>query len=409
MKTNYRKELSLLLWALFISIFGMGQVQSDSLVNSHKNSFNYTTPNTLATHPLEIFQSRYQSNFQLQAAQKPSFSINISSGNVWLPYVKGYIPLDEKDIAYMKELPWHYRNGALPLDAPFETISLEVDGTIRMYQFEFSIPFRRKHEVRVNTRLFSMDAGRVPYSLISSDQFLEWFHSNIAGGEDPFARRVYGFNRTRFAYTDIHGNSLHVPFNKLLFSGIDLSYYYYPTSKWMTQRNISVNAGAHLGLNLNIVNPSIDIGLSATVNRTFWEKNNRHFQLGINTVVIRRNIVEHHSAMQLSDRKYAIRSEILFAYHKRLRNGNTLTFGTTYALRNAISNPEIGEYIIMAGEGFSTHWNYAVSHLYRPMQNNSAYVAYSFGAYTFWSCMKEDFHVDNAPDSQMVVGIKVEF
>ena len=239
------------------------QTVKDSADN---NSHSVFYGNRLSTHPFGILTSRTNHNFQTAPAKKISLAINMSSGNVWLPYVKAYQPLNEEDKIVMRSYLWHQRESRFdPTNKPNKSIELHADGVIRLYQVNLNIPLPEKHDLNIYTRAFSLDKGKVPFSLLTSDQFIEWFHSNISGGEDPFARKVYGLDNILIYYKDENGKLLEINKGGLTLSGIDLSYNYYPVLKGLRKKKIYTNLGLQLGGNVSNFNPSLDFGFNSSI------------------------------------------------------------------------------------------------------------------------------------------------
>jgi len=89
-----------------------------------------------------------------------SVTTNYSSGNVWLPYVKSYSPLNEEDRVAMQNFLWHEREWRYDIaNSPSKTMEFEADGVFREYQIKFNIPLSNLHEIKINNRMFSIDYG----------------------------------------------------------------------------------------------------------------------------------------------------------------------------------------------------------------------------------------------------------
>jgi len=255
--------------------------QTDTLKADAPGSYDVYYANRLSTHPFGIHTSRINHNFQTAQAKKISLAINLSSGNVWLPYVEAHQPLGEDERNLVRSYPWHQRYAHFDQNAsPSESIKFHADGVVRFYQVNLSFPLAEKHDLNINARAFSLDEGRVPYSLLSSDRFIEWFHSNIYGGEDPFARKVYGLEKAMIHYEDENGNVLEMQDGGLKLSGLDLSYNYYPDFVVLQERGVYTNFGLQLGGNFYHSNPSLDLGLQSSLVKNFYLRNRNELHLG---------------------------------------------------------------------------------------------------------------------------------
>ncbi|MFN8134602.1 MAG: hypothetical protein U0Z17_05050 [Bacteroidales bacterium] len=387
--------------------FCFSQKVYDSL--DYENTFAAYHANTMSTHPFGIFISRISPDFQLKPSKKISVSLTISSGNVWLPYVKAYIPVNEADRDAMSRLIWHEREGNFDLlNTPSRTMDFEADGTIRLCLVKLNIPVSRTSELRISTRMFSLDSGRLPYSSLTSDQFIEWFHSHISGGEDPFARKVYGYNHACIAYTDQDGNVFRMQNHQSLFTGIDLSYYYYPQFTWFENRNFYMSLGFQLGINVNKVNAAADIGINPTLVKRFILTKHSEIHFGAGLGLLKQSVVRFKEGVALSNADFLFSSEFLLKYLIRFRNLNSLSVATNYWIQNAYNKPDEFDYMVLTGERISTHWNYAISHLYRPITANSLIITYTKGDLAFSVYFREDLLVDNAPDLQTGVGVMIK-
>lgn len=299
---------------LYIFLFIL--ISTNSFSQTNNESFKKYLPqstyyaNTLSVHPFGIFTSRVNNNFQIKPDKKPSITINFSSGNIWLPYVKAYNPLNDLDRATIRNIVWHEREAAYDINRPSEITDFHADGVIREYKIRLNFPISDKHEIKINSRMFSLDPGNIPYSLVTSDQFIEWFHSNLAGGEDPFARKDYGFNHAKIHYRDANGKTLQLNKGDFMFSGIDLSYYYYPNYSFLERRNIYTTAGFQTGFNLNKINPSLDLGVNFTVLKGIKLKSHKkELRLGVSLGALRQKLFRFGDGIKLSNNILLFQSE----------------------------------------------------------------------------------------------------
>ncbi len=384
------------------------QTGNDSIYKADSNPIFYA--NRLSTHPFGIFSSRVNHNFQTKSAKKISLAANISNGNVWLPNVKAYIPLDETDIYTMQNYIWHEREAFYDEEnSPSKTIEFHADGVIRFYQINLNIPLSAKHELKINTRAFSIDAGKVPYSLLTSDRFIEWFHSNISGGEDPFARKHYGLEHALIRYTDNNGKNLEINEGDLMLSGIDLSYSYYPVINSLAKKNIYTNISVLLGANVSHINPSLDLGFNSSIIKEIDLRNRKKLRLGLSISTLHQKIIRFGEGIQLTNKKLLLGSEFLVNYTIPTKKNGSVTFATTYFAQNSFNKRSEYKSIVLTGERISTHWHYSISHLYRVLAANYFIVTYSKGIFAFSIYIREDFAVDNAPDAQAGFGVRMSF
>lgn len=337
-----------------------------------------------------------------------SFTTSFSSGNVWLPYVKSYNPLNEEDKITMRNLLWHERESQYNVtDSPSKTREFHADGVIREYQIKFSIPISDKHEIKVNSRMFSLDYGKVPYSLLTSDQAIEWFHSEIYGGEDPFARKVYGLNQAEISYTDENGKSFQLDKDDFIFSGIELSYYYYPGFKFLKRSDIYSNVGIQAGFNTSRINPSLDLGLNLSLLKIHQLKNHaRELRFGLSSSALGQKLLQFDDPVELSNKRFLFALELLLEYVKHMNHRSYFSIATTWSVQSSYNRRSDFDHLVLSGQRFSTHWHYAISHLHRQLCSNNLVFTYARGNIAFWVYLKEDLLVDNAPDLQTGIGLR---
>lgn len=364
--------------------------------------------NTLSVHPFGIFLSRVNNNFQIKADKKASITLNYSGGNVWLPYVKAYNPLNEDDRDEMKNNIWYNREVNFDINNPSKVTEFQADGVIREYQLKLNLPISENHEIKLNSRMFSLDRGRFPYSGLTSDQFIEWFHSNIAGGEDPFARKDYGFNQANIYYKDADGKTMQIDNGDFIFSGIDLSYYYYPDWYFLQKREIYLNIGLQTGLNLSKINSSLDLGLNFTaLKRVKLTNQKKELRIGLSNGVLRPKVFDFGNGVELSNNKFLLHSEFLFEYVKHINTNKYFSVATTWIVQNSYNKKSDFDYLVLTGQRIESHWHYAISHLYRVLSANNLVLSYKNGNVVFWIYLREDLLVDNAPDLQTGIGLKL--
>ena len=399
---------------LMLLIFECGvcssQTKNDSINCIKLNTDPTFFINRQSTHPLGIFMSRIDHNFRIAPVRKTSLALNVSNGNVWLPYVKAYFPLNESDRNAMRSIVWHEREGNFDkANTPSQTMEFHADAIIRLYQLNFNIPLSVKSELSIATRAFSVDAGKVPYSLLSSDRFIEWYHSNLSRFEDPFARKVYGFDKVKIQYKDKSGKEFELKNGDFVFSGFEMSYYYYPAFKRLEKNKIYTNFGFQLGVNTTAINPSADLGFNSSLIKQFNLKSGKQIHFGISGAALRQKLLSFGEGVQLSNNKYLLSTEFLLEYVIPLKRNSCFSIATTYFIQSSYNKNSERDYYVLTGERISTHWSYSISHLYRVLTANYFMIAFSKGAFAVSVYVREDLLVDNAPDVQTGIGFKVRF
>lgn len=406
---RFRQNLYACLILIFLySSLCRAQSKTDSLEHKHPSSVFYAI--RLSTHPLGMLSSRTDNTFQTEAAKKISLAINLSSGNVWLPYVKAYQPMNEEDKTLMRALDWNDRDYFYDQEnKPSESIEFQADGVFRFFQIQLNLPLTEKHELKINTRAFTLDEGKVPWSLLTSDRLIEWFHSHISGGEDPFARRVYGLDQAYMSYVDENGKSLEVIKGQLSWSGFDLAYTHYPGFKGLQKHQIYTNFGMQLGVNVSQFNPSLDLGFNASLVKNIAFNNSQQLRLGVGLSSFHQHLVRFGDGVQLRNKHSLLSSELLVNYIIPGKRNGYFSLALSYYIQSSYNKKRDFETLVLTGDRIVSHWHYSISHLYKVLSANYLIFSYAKGAVAYSVYIREDFSVDNAPDAQVGIGIKISF
>ena len=121
------------------------------------------------------------------------------------------------------------------------------------------------------------------------------------------------------------------------------------------------------------------------------------------------NFLSFGDGLQLSNKKLLLSSELLFNYLIPTKKNGCFSIAASYFIQSSYNKKRDFESIVLTGERFSTHWHYSISHLYRILTANYLIVTYSKRDFAFSIFLREDFFVDNAPDAQVGIGVKVGF
>lgn len=370
------------------------------------NSNGITKPSILSSHPYGILFSRWQGNFKSQVTAKFNLDISLESGNVWSPPVTAYIPSDPSVRAIASEYLWHDREFIINVNQiEGSTLEVENDGVIRGLRINLNVPINSKSELNLGLRSFLLTRGKFPYSIFTNDEFIEFFHDNIAGGDDPFDRKLYPYNEALIRYQDRNNNVMTIENGDFIFSGIEVTYYRY--TNWF--KSLNFNYGGHLGVNTSSYNSSLDLGLSANLSKIYALKNDQTFSAGISLGGSKNNLVDFKSDnMEFGTNSFIGYLETILEYSFLSKSKRTRhSFGADFYLQTSLNKKSEYEYIIPTKNGTSfKSWNTGISNLYT--NNNYWTFMYSFTkkmTTTFY--LQQDLTVNNNPDLQ--TGVRVAF
>jgi len=381
--------------------------QKDTLV--FKNGID--NPNILTTHHFGIFSSRIQTNFKFQAPKKTTLSFNAVSGNNFHPFVEAYFPKDPEVRKQLSEITWYNRPFTFidQESTPADYMNIVIDAVIKDLRIGLSLPISQHQELTVNVRSYLITKGTYPFSFFTNDEIIEWIHSNIAGGEDPYGRKYYGMNQVNFEYFDRNGNTLKLENNDFFIGGLEVSHYYYPKLTINETKHIFLNLGTHLGINTSKYNSCLDIGVSANAIKNMVFKNNYEFNVAVGANLLRKNLIDFKEVIDLGNNKYLATLESNLEIVKRTKRGNFNAFGVNYQIQSRYNKKEEADYYKLLGkwQEINGGWQHGVETLYKALSNWSFIYTYGTPKLQLSLYVKEDFLVNNAPDFQTGIGFKV--
>ena len=368
-------------------------------------------PSILATHHFGIFSSRINTNFKFTTQKSTTLAFTSSSGNNFHPFVETYIPKDPMVQEAQSKLAWYHRNFHFVNQetTPADYMNIIIDAVIKEFRLGTTIPLAKKHELDVTLRSYLITKGKYPFSIFSSDESIEWFHSTIAGGEDPYGRRYYGLNQVNFKYQDRNGNTLQLNNNDFFISGIELNHYYYPTFSINKTKNIHINFGSHLGINTSKYNPSLDIGVSTNAVKKVPFKNNYELNVGVGMSVLHKNLVNFKEVIDLGNNPFlaTVESDIQIAKYTKQKNYNALS--VNYQIQSRYNKLKEADYYRLIGKWKEINggWQHGISTLYTALSYWTFIYTYGRPNLTLSLYFKEDFRVNNATDFQTGISLKL--
>ena len=358
------------------------------------------TPPFLPTHPLGIFSLRLAEDFRMTPPEEPFLNISFSNGNCWSPLVTAYIPTESAEIERMRSLPWHVREKSFSEDAAeYQKLMYTADGVLRELRLDLGFKVKEAHEIGIISRAYYLSAGEAPTALLTSDQFIEWFHSDVYKDPDPFARRIYGFNQARIRFQDKDGEVLEFKERDVFLPATELKYSYYPG--WLNSRNFALKATSHVAFIHHKYNTSLDGGLAVTAIKNFSFTDYRSFQIGCSPGVVRRRLIAADDNVDFIEAETGITLQGVFRYSWLSRNNgrSTLSLGMHNQSAYYTGDKSYG-YWALAGERYTSHWAVTFHHLFRNLQAWT--LAYQHSRkYDITFYIQEDLLVNNGPDVQV--------
>lgn len=370
-------------------------------------------PTLQPTHHFGIFSSRINQNFKLRPSINREIRLSTESGNSFQPFVEAYLPKDQNIRNDFSTKIWYNRQFDFidQVSTPSEYMNIIIDAVIKGFHLDFTIPFSKTHELTISIRSYLLTKGKYPFSIFTSDEFIEWFHSNIAGGEDPFGRKYYGINQVHFKYTDRNGKILVLNNGAFFVGNLQLNHHFYPKLLWNKKKNIFINFGSHFGINTSQYNTSLDIGVSANLVKKFKFKNHNEIHFGIGGSILRKNLINFKDVVELGNNKYLARIETEIEFTKFTLKKNYNSFGLHYQLHTRYNKLKEASYLHLKGKwnAINAGWHHGFTTLYEGLSAFSFVYTYGNPKYKLTLYLNEDFKVNNAPDAQTGISILIPF
>ncbi|WP_242158704.1 hypothetical protein [Aestuariivivens sediminis] len=368
-------------------------------------------PNILATHHFGMFSSRIEQNLKITPPKTIVFAFNYSSGNTFHPFVEAYFPKDPTVRKELSQVVWHSRkfNFIDQESTPADYLNIVVDAVIKEFRLNFNIPMSRHHELGISLRSYLITKGKYPFSIFTNDEAIEWFHSTIWGGEDPYGRRYYGLNQVNFEYNDRHGNHLALHQNDFFISGIELNHYYYPAFLTHTSKQLYFNMGTHLGINTTRFNPSIDFGMSFTGIKKIFLNTNKVLHVGAGAGLLRKNMINFKEVVDLGTNRFLATIDANIEFTKYTLKNHFHAFSANYHIQSRYNKLEEADYYKLLGKWKEINggWQHGVEKLYKALSDWTFIYTYGSSNFKLSLYFKEDFLVNNAPDFQTGIGLQI--
>lgn len=397
-------RVSIVLFITF-SIFSFGQ-KKDSLV--FKNGID--KPSMLPIHHFGMFSARINQNFRVQPVKSTELQFTYASANTFHPFVEMFLPEDETTRNKFRETIWFNRHFFIDQETtPTTYESIIVDAVFKNFRIDFTKRIHPKHELQFTLRSYLVTRGKYPFSVITSDEFIEWFHSNVAGGEDPFGRKFYGINQVNVNYQDRNGNTLSLKNGQFFIAGAEINHFFYPEISFLRKKNIAVNFGSHFGINTSKYNPSIDIGFSGNSVKEWFLKNNKQFKAGLGLAILRKNLIDFDEVVQLGNNSFLRSLEAMLEITKYSSKKNYHSFAVNYQIQSSFHKRDEANYYQLIGLWREIHsgWQNGFQKLYEFQSAWSFLYTYGHRKYKVSIYAKQDLYLNNSPDIQTGISLNI--
>ncbi|MAW65224.1 MAG: hypothetical protein CMD18_03415 [Flavobacteriales bacterium] len=369
------------------------------------DTLNFFKPYLLSNHPLGVFTSRINHNYNYKPSQY-IVEFTISRGNVWLPNVESKLPNLKSDRDFLSNYVWHDRNWQMESlnVSDYNSRLMYCDGVLSTYYLSFKSPLSKLFDFFTNIRSTSLDGGNTPYSLLTNDKAIEWFHSNIAGGNDAFGRNRTEYGNALLSYKDVNNNEITLKNRSFLMSEISSYLNYYPK---LNYKNIFFNLSSLTSISQIKKTWHFDVGiLGSAVKKFKWNKN--YIDWGVSSGILFPSIFQTQKVI-INNTNRLFSAETHFNLRIPKKKNNAYILGVNIHMQSNFHSMKERKYNVIYREDVTSHDHHGVSHLTRWTSGCTVIVGYDWKKTSINAFFREDFWVDNAPDVQVGWGIQRKF
>ncbi|MGB3591889.1 MAG: hypothetical protein WBA16_09435, partial [Nonlabens sp.] len=280
-------------------------------------------PNLISTHHFGLFMGRMEQDLKIFSNVSWTFNIEVQSGNIFHPLVQSYLPQDPSIRAQFEDITWYFRqfDYVNQQSTPAKIQQIEIDAVYKTFRPSITIPLNPRHEIKLGLRAFTTVEGNLLNSPLTGDNFIEWFHSNVAGGEDAFGRRFYGLNEVNVNYIDRDGRRLQLDNGDVILGGLELGHVFHIPIKKLNERGFYLNLTSQMSWNTSRFNKGIDLGTGVAVIKEINLHSRSSLWGSVATSFLQRDLLSSDDNVELGNTAGLLNYEIALQWsHKTLKN-----------------------------------------------------------------------------------------
>jgi hypothetical protein len=407
---SLRIELHLLLLAVFVflCLFSRAQTPRDSTLVINDGLIK---PNLISVHHFGLFLGRMEQDFKVKSNPKTTLNFQLKSGNIFHPYVESYLPADPAIRAGFADETWFFRQFDYvdQQTTPAEIQNIVIDAVYKTLRADIVIPFNDYHELRLGLRAFATIKGSPLDSPLTGDDFIEWFHSNVAGGEDAFGRRFYGLNEVNINFRDRNGRTLSMDHGDVILGGIETAYTYHLPWKKANDRGWFLNTTSQLSINTHRYNRGLDMGTGMSVLKKINHHDRSKFWIGLGSSVLATRLIDRSENIEIINNRFLNNNELSVQWVHTTVKGNENRIMLHYQNQSPYFDRDEQDYFHLKGawDAINQGWHHGYTTL---IENTSFYtLVYSHirKSWALQAYLKQDLAVNMAPDLETGVSLTV--
>jgi len=368
-------------------------------------------PHLASTHHFGLFSSRMTQNFKIRANTSVQLHLELQSGNVFQAPVTSFLPENQMVRERFADQTWYFRvfDFVDQETTPAQIMDIEIDAVYKVYRPALTLPLNERNEIRIGLRAFQTVKGNFLNSPFTNDETIEWFHSNIAGGEDPFGRRFYGVNNVVVNYTDRNGKNLNMQVSDMILGGMELSHTYYPKFEEWNERNLFFNFQSQLGWNTSKYNNSLDLGIGINSMKKYRLNPKSDIWVGLGYSVLYKNAIDGNDNLDLGNNRFLGSGEVMLQWTHRTKKDNQNILGINYQNQTSYFKKEEANYFHLKGDysAINQGWHYGYTTLIENLSSWSFLYTHARPSISYTVYIKQDFSVNNAPDLETGISLQI--
>jgi hypothetical protein len=350
-------------------------------------------------------------SFKVRASAMPQLHLETQSGNNFHAPVQAFLPDDPGLRTQFADQIWYFRvfDFVDQETTPAQVMDIEIDAVYKVYRPALSFPLNDRNEIRIGLRAFQTVKGNFFDSPFTNDASIEWFHSNIAGGEDPFGRKFYGVNEVAVNYTDRKGKTLNMQAGDIILGGIELAHTYYPELQKWNERNLFFNLQSQIGWNTSAYNNSLDLGIGINAVKKYFLNNKSDLWLGLGYSVLCKNAIDGRDNLDLGNNRFLGSGEVMAQWTHQTSKGNQNIIGVNYLNQTSYFKKEEADYFHLKGDyaAINQGWHYGYTTLIENLSSWSLLYTHARPKISYTIYVKEDLNINNAPDVETGISVQI--
>jgi hypothetical protein len=350
-------------------------------------------------------------NFKIHASTAPQLHLETQSGNNFHAPVQAFLPDDPSLRAQFADQIWYFRvfDFVDQETTPAQVMDIEIDAVYKVYRPALTLPLNDRNEIRIGLRAFQTLKGNFFDSPFTNDESIEWFHSNIAGGEDPFGRKFYGVNEVAVKYTDRNGKTLNMRAGDIILGGLELAHTYYPELQKWNERNLFFNLQSQIGWNTSAYNNSLDLGLGINAVKKYHLNTKSDLWFGLGYSVLYKNLIDGRDNLDLGNNRFLGSGEVMAQWTHQTSKGNQNIIGVNYQNQTSYFKKEEADYFHLKGDyaAINQGWHYGYTTLIENLSSWSLLYTHVRPKISYTIYVKEDLNVNNAPDVETGISVQI--